>query len=104
MGPCAKRCAQSGCASCLARALGAAKAAGSYIGSCIADFSRAVEDSVLSESFAKGPCEHFKKNRIPYSYCLENNEEYKGVFGQTSGRLSAVSTNEGADQPRIEAL
>jgi len=93
-GPCIQRCTETGCTTRMARACAMAKAAGLWIGSCIADFKRAVEDSVLHESFATGPCEHFKRNRIPWSYHLENNEEYKVIFGR---RVSVVgSTGESA--------
>merc|ERR1712083_531381 len=77
-----------------------AKAAGLWIGSCIADFKRAVEDSVLHESFATGPCEHFKWNRIPWSYHLENNEEYKVIFGR---RLSVVGSIDESAQSTAES-
>jgi hypothetical protein len=105
--PCSDRCcAGTRSTAFMARACAAARAAGQWLGSCIADFKRAVEDDVLQESFADGPCEHFKRNRIPWSYDLGNNEEYSGVFVQRAGPgdESAQSTAQGSGHLALEAV
>lgn len=107
--PCSERCAGAGCTARAARACAAARAAGLWLGSCIADFKKAVEDSVLQDSFADGPREHFKKNRIPWSYDLGSSEEYSGVFGQRASGASscdgsAQSTAEGSGHSALEAV
>jgi hypothetical protein len=105
--PCSDRCcAGTGSTAYTARACAAARAAGQWLGSCIADFKRAVEDDVLQESFADGPCEHFKRNRIPWSYDPGNNEEYSGVFVQRAcpGDESAQSTAQGSGHLALEAV
>jgi len=101
-------CAETGCMSCLARAYAAVKATGLWIGSCIFDSNRAVEDTVLHESFAAGPCENFKRKRIPWSYHLENNEEYKDVLVHVATRAASAeeaaqsAAENGAAQPTNE--
>ncbi|CAK0894456.1 unnamed protein product [Prorocentrum cordatum] len=109
--PCGDRCcAGGGLAAGASRAGAAVSAAGQWLGSSLADFQRAVEDSVLQESFAEGPREHFRRNRIPWSYDPGSSEELGGVFARRAGGPGArdgepaPSAAEGGVRPAIEAV
>lgn len=113
--PCLTRCAQTGVGSCLARTWASLRRGGHWVSTCIADFDqKAVDDGVMRDRFADGPCEHFKKHRIPWSYQLENNLEYKKVVEQDAGRKSPkdeeapaaheAPTAQEPPRPQVEAL